>query len=496
MKIAPGVFWAVGFAFGIFVFFYPQASSIFLLLFASYLFWLKGPWKSMCAFACLGLCITLLTLNLPEKDFTTGTASFTPSRVEKRLFFGKPYFVYSGTLNYLGQAKNLPTALRLNRSLPCSGSWEFQATLHKVGYQFLLSPEKPSKVAPEKNNTPLKKSSLNPIIKVKPAKGFLHRCTHKVGLSRLADQRHQFQKKVSTFLAKQIQPKSSANFLSALFLGIKPSDSMRFEFSRAGLSHLLVVSGFHFALVASLFGYVLNSCFSPRIAAAIQIAVLFIYFLTLGSSPSVQRAFLVCFFYYLGILINKPSRPEHALGLAALFELAFSPLSALNIGFQLSYLITLAILLFFEPISVFIKKRWIVSLEKIYAPERAFRELVSLNIAVTIAAMPLSLFHFYTFPLASLIYNLFIPPLTAVAMTLALPCILLLAPFPSFLKFALLPISSLIQLILALVEHFPMRLNYEITWIEMPGWVCAALLLTVFGYILRSKTIDQQRIFS
>ncbi len=479
MVVAPGVFWAIGLCFGIFVFFYPLSSLLFLILFSAYLFWLKGPWKSFCICALFGLCLVNLTLKLPEKTSTTGKASFTPSRVEKRVFFGKPNYVYNGTLNSLGKAYNLPCSLRLNKRQPCLGTWELEATLKQTDYRFFLSPIKPGV----------------PDIKTPPSKSFLEQSMDKLAVGRLGEIRYQFQKKACLFLEKHIYPKSSAKFLSALFLGIKPSDFMRFEFSRAGLSHLLVVSGFHFALIAGLFGYVLNSCFSPRLASAIQIAILFGYFLTLGSSPSVQRAFLVCFFYYFGILINRPSRPEHALGLAALFELIFSPLSMLNIGFQLSYLITLSILLFFEPVSIFVKKIWHVSSGKLFAPERVLRELVTLNMAVTFACIPLSLFHFYTFPIASLIYNLFIPPLTALAMTLALPCILLLAPFPNLFNLAISPISWLIQVILGLVEHFPMRLGYEITWIEMPGWMCASILLILFGYILRSKTIDQELIF-
>lgn len=494
MAVAPGVFWAIGLGFGIFVFFYPL-SLLFLVLFFTYLLWLKGPWKSFCICAFFGLSIVNLTLKLPEKTSTTGKASFTPSRIEKRVFFGKPNYVYNGTLNSLGKAYNLPCSLRLNKRLLCLGTWELEATLKQTDYRFFLSPTKPEVIGDKKNKPALRKLTCVSDIKTPPLKSFLNQSMDMLALGRLGEIRYQFQKKACFFLERHIYPKSSAKFLSALFLGIKPSDSMRFEFSRAGLSHLLVVSGFHFALIAGLFGYVLNSFFSPRLASAIQIAVLCSYFLTLGSSPSVQRAFLVCFFYYFGILINRPSRPEHALGLAALFELIFSPLSVLNIGFQLSYLITLAILLFFEPVSIFIKKIWHVSSEKLFAPERVLREAVTLNIAVTFASLPLSLFHFYTFPIASLIYNLFIPPLTALAMTLALPCILLLAPFPNLFNLALSPISWLIQVVLGLVEHFPMRLGYEVTWIEMPGWICASILLILFGYILRSKTIDQELIF-
>ncbi len=58
-----------------------------------------------------------------------------------------------------------------------------------------------------------------------------------------------------------------------------------------------------------------------------------------------MRAWAASTVYLLGILLNRPTSAINALGVGLLFELALDPLVITNIGFQLSFICTAAILL-------------------------------------------------------------------------------------------------------------------------------------------------------
>ena len=134
-------------------------------------------------------------------------------------------------------------------------------------------------------------------------------------------------------------------FLTALTLGDLNDPLLRFSFGRLGLQHILAISGFHFGMLALFIGSALRFLFSQRIATLGLMFFLTAYFFLLSSSPSITRAFLAIMLYLLGKLLKRQTKPLNLFGAVLLIELLLDPKNCTNLGFQLSFLATGAILL-------------------------------------------------------------------------------------------------------------------------------------------------------
>lgn len=139
-----------------------------------------------------------------------------------------------------------------------------------------------------------------------------------------------------------------AAVLGACVLGERGTLSVqqRAEFVRSGTVHLLVVSGVHIAILAGgvvllfrLFG------FGPRVCwSAAALSALFYLFVT-GMQPSVLRATIMVLIYALGHLVERKPDAVNVLGASALFGLLMDPGAVADLGFQLSYLAVLGIVI-------------------------------------------------------------------------------------------------------------------------------------------------------
>ncbi len=245
----------------------------------------------------------------------------------------------------------------------------------------------------------------------------------------LAETRFKLKKRLlSTF--KEIGPtEKGASFLTALLTGDLDDMVMRKNFQQVGLSHLLAVSGFHFATLS--FGlHLLLRLFLPR-KCELVVLMLFmtLYYLFVGYAPSVQRAWIFMLVYLVGKLFEREAYALNTLGAALFISLLISPFSALTLSFQLSFLATGGLLLFYRPIERKLRQLFpkILLRDVIEYPLwwqtgylciGALRELFALTLAVHLVVTPLTLFYFHVFFPQSLIYNLFFPFLTSCALFL------------------------------------------------------------------------------
>ncbi len=157
---------------------------------------------------------------------------------------------------------------------------------------------------------------------------------------------------------------SSAAVLKALVVGDRSGidDSLRDAFNRAGMGHLLAISGLHVGIVASFFFLffsrllsfsrtVLDKAWVYKGAALLCLAPVIFYGLIAGMSPSTQRAVLMVVVFLSAILIERENDPANTLAIAALLILIADPPALFGVSFQLSFGAVAAILFGFKSFS-------------------------------------------------------------------------------------------------------------------------------------------------
>ncbi len=137
-----------------------------------------------------------------------------------------------------------------------------------------------------------------------------------------------------------------AVMLAAMVTGDRTflSHSLRVGFERTGSFHMLVVSGFHLAIMAGAVFWVAKRLRLPRLPATlITIGSSLAYALFTGFAIPVQRSLWMVILYLVGRLFYRERRPVNVIGFAALCLLAASPRSLFDAGFQMTLLAVVSI---------------------------------------------------------------------------------------------------------------------------------------------------------
>lgn len=145
--------------------------------------------------------------------------------------------------------------------------------------------------------------------------------------------------------------------LSALTLGVKDdiSDDLREDYSVAGVSHVLALSGLHVGLIF----LILNTLFYPLrllpgghiVRWGVITVLLFFYAVFTGLSPSVIRACFMMSALGFSQLIGRGKTSLNTLFLIALILLVYDPMYVYNISFLMSFAGVFAILVFYPLLS-------------------------------------------------------------------------------------------------------------------------------------------------
>jgi competence protein ComEC len=188
------------------------------------------------------------------------------------------------------------------------------------------------------------------------------------------------------------------------------------DFRRAGLSHLLAVSGQNVALLVLLAMPVLAALGLPlRTRLLWVLGLIAVYVPLAGAGPSIQRAGIMGALSVLATLSGRRASRVYALVLAAVALLALEPSIASDVGWQLSFAAVLGILLLAAPLRAAIATRigsggW----------RRALAEGAAVTTAATLATAPLIAFHFEAISTLTLVANLLALPAVAPAMWLGM----------------------------------------------------------------------------
>jgi len=114
-------------------------------------------------------------------------------------------------------------------------------------------------------------------------------------------------------------------------------------FTELGITHLIALSGQHLCFIAGVV-MILLRCLRRRSTAAL-LAAISLYVGVVGFIVSLWRAYVMALVLALAGSLKRPLDPVGALGQAFVIVLLFFPHTYYSVGFQLSFLATLALLL-------------------------------------------------------------------------------------------------------------------------------------------------------
>ena len=205
------------------------------------------------------------------------------------------------------------------------------------------------------------------------------------------------------------QPASS--LASGMLFGASSmSDTLQQTFRTAGLSHIIVLSGFNIVIVIASILFVL--AFLPlivRITLASLSVIIFV--MMVGPSPSVVRATLMAFIALLAMITGRPYVAKQALILSLFVIVMYEPYALIHdVSLQLSFLATMGLVYMSESLELLFKKYIRVKFST------SFRELFITTLSAYFATLPYVMYTFGSVSLYALIANVLVVPFVPFAM--------------------------------------------------------------------------------
>lgn len=190
--------------------------------------------------------------------------------------------------------------------------------------------------------------------------------------------------------------------VSAMVLGHRTVDlpfDLRNRFVKVGLAHALAASGFQVSIILS--GLLkITGRLSPRTQFLAGLIGLIVFGLLSGFEPSVSRAVLMGMAGLVAIATNRKLNSVGVLLLVAVVLLIIQPQWIWDLGFQLSFLATLGLIVTVPPLTQ--RLDWLPP---------AIASLFAVPIAAMLWTLPLQLYQFGIAPLYSLLANICTTPL-------------------------------------------------------------------------------------
>ena len=287
-------------------------------------------------------------------------------------------------------------------------------------------------------------------------------------------------------ITKQTLPPPYNYLLIGMLLGEKsfiPPD-LKEVFAEAGIMHILAVSGLHVGIIAIALLAFLNILRLPKkLKLFTLILILIMYASITGYRPSVLRATIMFIVLIGGKLINRNRNLNISLFFAAFLILLLNPLILYDAGFLLSFIVTFFIINL-SPI-----------LQELYSKIVVWiRNPLAVSTAAWVGIFPLSAYFFSKVSIISIVSNLFIIPLTGIAVILGFVTFFIGLASTS-LAGVIANINYLVLSLITLIAKSFSLLPFAYVYVAQPSILVIILYyLTVFFIIemFCKKTLSQK----
>lgn len=236
------------------------------------------------------------------------------------------------------------------------------------------------------------------------AKGYIKEIIHKERGKNIYRRLSDFKNKVTGILFSNASY-THASFGAALTVGDSSyiENDLYSDVKRSGVSHVIVVSGLHMAIICGSIHKLLNRVkFNRQLSAVITVLFMLFFMALCGFTASVLRAGLMYGIYMLSRIFLKKRDGLNSLSIAVNIMLISNPFLIWNIGFLLSASATFGIIVILPKMEEYIDK---CVLNAIF---NFFLKTSSVTLSALITTMPISVYYYGELSLVSILTNIFI----------------------------------------------------------------------------------------
>lgn len=264
---------------------------------------------------------------------------------------------------------------------------------------------------------------------------------------------------------------------------------LRQSYAASGASHVLALSGLHLGVIYGLLSLIFVHRRMRVLGQVLAMVAIWAYAALVGMPPSVLRSATMLTIFAFVVLTGRRQVSLNTLAFAAVVQLVVSPLSLWDVGFQMSFLAVLGIVMLNMRLGNLATPVWLSRWRVI----GWVWSLVKVSLAAQIAVAPLSMYYFGTFPCYFLLTNLVAIPLatiivyTSIVMYALGFCAWMQGVVATFVGW----MATLMNALLGFIASLPGACMYGVHINARQVWLMYALLLVAY---LMSFYIERRNI--
>lgn len=229
-----------------------------------------------------------------------------------------------------------------------------------------------------------------------------------------------------------------------------------------GISHVISISGLHLVLVYSVLRRLLGVKLSLLLAL--------VYVLFSGASAPAVRAYIMVVILNVGKIVKRNYNPISALSLAGIILILEKPYYIYNLGFVLSFLATLGIILFNKDLN-----------KKLYKLPNSIRNTIAISLSAQILTLPIIILYFNEVSLNFIVGNIIVIPFINVLVVLG-NILIFIVEIPSIFNYIMYIchyIIKYIDIIMYKIDNMSLDLMY---FHYTVAYFYISLLMTYYFY--------------